>query len=150
MKISLRIIFVSIGFFCASCGGSGGSSDSGNLIEGTLTEAGGAGHTSVLLKHSSGQYIENVKICALNQCSTTDKDGQWGFILGENFPGGNTTFTVSGHGIETSSVIEIPAGANEVFLDLQHVEGGLVKAEHITVDGVESHHETEHHETEQH
>jgi hypothetical protein len=117
-------------------GCSGDSSDSGMLIEGTLTEAGGAGHgKSLLLKHSDGQRIEDVQVCALGECSTTDGEGQWGFVAGEGFPGGDVLFTVNGHGIKTATAVNISGGAKEVFLDLRHVEGGLVEATHVTVDG---------------
>lgn len=123
-----------------ACGG--GSSDSGMLIEGTLTEAGGAGHDRVLTHaHSAGQRIENVQVCALGECSVSDAQGQWGFVAGSNFAGGEVAFSIEGHGISTTSVVDIPAGANEVFIDFQHVEGGAVEAHHVTADGVTSHNE---------
>lgn len=142
-KICTFSLFFSTSFI--ACGG--GSSDSGMLIEGTLTEAGGAHHVQAsILRHSVGQKIENVEICALGECSTTDGEGQWGFVAGNQFSGGDVLFSVNGHGIETTTVVNIPSGANEVFLDLQHVEGGHIEAHHITVDGETSHHEDEGHE----
>ncbi len=124
----------------AGCGG--GSSDSGMLIEGTLTEAGSTDHNlGFALKHTNGQRVENVQICALGECSTSDAQGQWGFEVKGSFNGGNVLFTLSGHGIETTTTVDIPSGASEIFLDFQHVEGGAVRAEHITVDGETSHHE---------
>lgn len=128
-----------------ACGG--GSSDSGMLIEGTLTEAGGANHAhSLVLKHSVGQRIEGVTVCALGECSTTDSEGQWGFVAEENFTGGDVLFTINGHGIDATTTVSIPEGANEVMLDFQHVEGGHIEAQHITADGETSHHEDEGHE----
>lgn len=149
MKIlKLSITALVTGSLLAACGG-GGSSDSGILIEGTLTESGGAGHSnSVALKHSDGQRIENVQICALGECSTTDSEGQWGFVAGEGFAGGDVLFTLEGHGIASTSAVKIPGGASDVFIDFQHVEGGAVEAEHVTVDGETAHNEDEahHHE----
>lgn len=150
MKYKSVVLPVSIFFICLilnACGG--GSSDSGILFEGTLTEAGGAGHTnSLVLKHSVGQRIENVAVCALGECSTTDSEGQWGFVAGENFTGGDVLFTINGHGIDTTTIVSIPEGAKEVLLDFQHVEGGHIEAQHITIDGETSHHEDEEHEHE--
>ncbi len=146
MNLIKNITILSFCLIVAACGGS--SSGSGPVIEGTLTEAGGAAHNNaVILKHSSGQKIESVTICALGECSVTDELGQWGFAGGE-LPGGDVLFTLNGHGIETTSKVNIPAGANEVFIDFQHVEGGAVKAEHVTVDGETSHNEDNGHDDE--
>lgn len=145
-KRFLALGHLAVAVLCLSACGGGGSSDDGMLIEGTLTEAGGADHSlSLVLRHDEGARIEEVEICALGQCSTTDGAGQWGFVAPESFSGGAVSFTVVGHGIDTTTVVEIPADAGEVFLDLQHVEGGLVEAAHITVDGETTHNE-EHHE----
>lgn len=153
MKHRSRFIIVGLILICTSlnaCGGS--SSDSGMLIEGTLTEAGGAGHTNSLgLKHSVGQRIENVEICALSECSTTDSEGQWGFVVPESFTGGDALFSFKGHGIDTSSVVMITDGAKEVFVDFRHVEGGHIEVHHITIDGETSpmkNHEDEEHKHE--
>ena len=135
-------------FLCTAlvaCGG-GSSSNSGMLIEGTLIEAGGASHAnSVILKHSSGQPIENVSVCALGECSTTDLSGQWGFVVDESFTGGEVLFEINGHGIETTTLVEIADGADHVIVDFQHVEGGSVEASHITTDGNTEHHESDNH-----
>lgn len=140
--ISALLVFASL----SACGGGGGSSDSGMLIEGTLTEAGGAGHDRKLIyAHTSGQRIENVEVCALGKCSTSDAQGQWGFVAPDSFNGGDVEFSIDGHGITTTSVVNIPAGASDVFIDFQHVEGGAVEAHHITVDGETSHQEDEEH-----
>ena len=127
-------------------GGGGGSSGSGLTIEGTLTQGGAAEH-SANLKHESGEHIESVQICALGACSVTDSAGQFGFEAGAGFAGGEVLFTVNGHGIDTTSVVEIPAGAKEVIIDFQHA-AGVVTATHVTVDGETSHHEDEGHEHE--
>lgn len=134
MKLLRCTSFVLLALTLTACGGS--SSDSGTLIEGTLTEAGGAGHRiAALLRHSEGARIEDVVICALGECSVTDGEGQWGFVIPGNFPGGDVLFTIEGHGIDTESTFSIPANASEVVLDLVHVAGGLVTATHMTVDG---------------
>lgn len=148
MKVFFNSVLLIVPFvlFLTACGGGGGSSDSGMLIEGTLIEAGGAGHSNgIILKHSTGQPIENVEVCALGECSLTDDLGQWGFVVSDEFNGGDVLFDINGHGIATETVVEIPSGASEVFLDFKHVEGGEVKADHITVDGETSHHEEEGH-----
>jgi hypothetical protein len=131
----------------SACGG--GSSDSGMLIEGTLTQNGGShSEKHILTKHIDGELIENVKICALGECSITDGKGQWGFALNSSFNGGEVFFTINGHGINATTIVSIPSTANEVFLDLQHMEDGEVKAEHITIDGETMHNENEeHHES---
>jgi hypothetical protein len=130
----------------SSCGG-GGSSDSGLVVSGTLTEAGGATHSnSLALRHSDNEGIEDVEICALGECSTTDSQGLWGFVAGEDFVGGDVLFETNGHGISAMTVINIPEGAKEVVLDLRHIEGGEIKAEHVTIDGETSHNEAEGHQ----
>ena len=131
MKKLLSVLFITLLTAC----GSSGSSD-GMLIEGTLTEAGGAAHKQ-FFKHAENQKIEEVTICALGQCSITDTDGQWGFVVSKDFTGGHAEFTVNGHGINTTSSIHIPENAQNVFIELQHVEGGKVEAHKITADGVE-------------
>ncbi len=144
MKLNKFTTLITLGLILASCGG-GSSSDSGVIIEGTLTEAGGAAHnTSLNLKHSSGQTIENVEVCALGECSTTDGEGQWGFGIQNKLAGGDIQFTIKGHGIDTQTVVSLPSSANSVFIDFKHVEGGLVNADHVTVDGETSHNEGGH------
>lgn len=149
MNKIFNIILLGGFVFISACGGSS-SSDSGTLIEGTLTEAGGAAHTSVLLtKHSEGELIAGVTVCALGECSVTDEQGHWGFVLNEKYAGGEVLFDINGHGIESKSIVEITAGAEEVFIDFQHVETGAVEASHVTIDGVTQHNE-EHDDSEDH
>ncbi len=128
-----------------ACGGSGGSDDSGTVLSGTLTQGSAVAHALIVAKHSAGAKIENVQICALGECSTTDGEGQWGFLIEENFAGGAIAFSIVGHGIDTTTTINIPAAAEDVVLDLVHANG-VVNADHITIDGETSHHESEHHE----
>ena len=143
-KMTIGLVFGCL--ILTGCGG-GGSSDSGMLIAGTLTEAGGVTHSKAA-RHGAGERIEEVEICALGECSTTDSEGQWGIVAPEEFDGGNVLFSVVGHGIDTTLVVDIPEGASEVSLDLQHLEDGTIEAEHITADGETSHHEAESHEHE--
>lgn len=117
------------------CGG-GGSSSGSTVVEGTLTEEGGAEHTGrQVLKHGVGEHIGEVTICALGECSVTDSEGRWGFAA--DVTGGDVHFTVNGHGIDTSFVTDLPPGAENIFLDLGHVEGKIVQVQHMFVDGVE-------------
>ena len=126
------------------CGG-GSSSGDGMLVEGTLTEAGGAAHKALISKHGAGQKIGNVTICALGECSTTDDAGQWGFVAPESFTGGDTLFTINVHGIEAETVVDLHSGASSIFIDFQHVEGGVVEAESVLIDG-EEHGDHDHHD----
>lgn len=121
-----RIIVLSAIALLQACGG--GSSENGMLIEGSLIEAGGAGHRSMVLKHQSGQPIENVKICTLGECSVTDGAGLWGIIADESFTGGRILITVDGHGILAETTTEIEEGADHVVIELRHVEGGKITA----------------------
>ncbi len=141
-KLSSFLAIVATILSFSACGG--GSSGSGVLIEGTLTEAGGAAHSkSLILKHSEGQRIGAVEVCALGECSTTDDEGQWGFVVEDAFVGGEVLFSVKGHGIDSETVVNIPTDASDIFIDFQHVEGGMVEAHHITANGETSHNEGE-------
>jgi hypothetical protein len=102
------------------------------LIEGKLTEGGGTAHK--LFKHSAGETIEDVKICALGSCSTTDSMGQWGFSAPKSFKGGEVLFSIDGHGINTKTAVDIPMDAKEVFVHFEHNDG-MVKVHHMDVDG---------------
>lgn len=139
----ITLLIQSISMLALTACGGGGGSDSGTVIEGTLTENGGAGHKLSALKHGVGQKIENVMVCALGECSTTDSAGQWGFLAPSDFNGGAVLFTLNGHGISTTATFNVPAGAQNVVLDLQHLEGGVIQVYHITIDGEETHLEPE-------
>jgi hypothetical protein len=128
----VSFIIVSIGAGPLGCGGASGG---GIVVEGTLTEAGGASHnpttlfrhSSGLFRHSSGQRIGNVEICALGECSTTDDEGQWGLVFPEETAGNEVLFTITGHGIDTTMVTILPAGKPNILLALQHVAGGKIE-----------------------
>jgi hypothetical protein len=133
-------------FLTFGCGGT--SSDSEILIEGTLTEGGVISHHSksdISMRHSSGERIEEVLICALGRCSLTDAQGQWGFVIDQEFQGGDILLTAEGHGITSQTTISVPASAREVVVDLEHREGALV-VNHLTLDGETQHLEETHHE----
>ncbi len=141
----LSVFALSVAFLCAACGGGGSSSD-GVVVQGTLTER-GAGHSAALLaeaKHSSGQLIEDVKVCILGECSITDGAGQWGVNVGE-FAGGDVTVVVDGHGIDSSVTTNLPASARDVVIDLDHA-GNVVSIAKLLIDG-EDHtgHNHDHH-----
>lgn len=144
MKKIITIILLTLSLTLTACGGdSDVTFTSGMLVEGTLIQGEGTTHDAALgFKHSSGTAIENVQICGLERCSTTDGQGQWGFVANEDFKGGSATFTVKGHGIDTTTAVQIPLNAKEVFLDLKNI-AGKVSAEHITADGETSHQEDE-------
>ncbi len=125
----------------AACSGS--SSDSGTLIQGTLTEAGGADHAARFLRHETGEHIDGVEICALGECSTTDAEGQWGFVVNTKNVD-KALFTVKGHGINTTAVIEITPEADTITIALDHVAGGHIEPSSIKVDGVETHDHSDH------
>lgn len=118
----------------AGCNGGGGSTD-GTIVQGVLTER-GSGHASSensSLKHSSGQRLEDVKVCVLSECSITDGAGQWGVNL-DNFTGGDVEILVDGHGINSSTNISLPPTAKEVEVDLAHNKNSI-SVEKLIIDG---------------
>lgn len=118
-------LFCSLTLPLHGCGN--GGSDSGRLIEGTLTEMGENAHGRVRPKHSSGEPIEGVKICALGKCSVTDGKGQWGFLVDQEVVQSEVLFLFSGHGIETSTSVALPQGTGDVSLEFFHTESGAVE-----------------------
>ncbi len=131
MRIQV-IVGALISIFCVACGG-GGSSD-GTVFQGTLTEQ-GTGHSAsaMVLRHSAGQRIGEVKVCILGECSITDSEGQWGVNVA-NFPGGDVAIVVEGHGISSSVSTDIPASARDVEVDLDH-NGTEVTISKLVIDG---------------
>jgi hypothetical protein len=130
VRLLISAMVVSV---CAACGG-GGSSD-GTVFQGTLTER-GSGHSSaskIVLRHSSGQTIGEVKICILGECSVTDDQGQWGVNVSA-FAGGDVAVVLEGHGISTSVSTNLPATAKEVEMDLDH-SGNSVTISKLMIDG---------------
>lgn len=139
-------LFSTLLLLSVGCGGE--SSDSGPLIEGTLTEGGVSSHSLQLaigMRHSSGERIEEVQICALGKCSLTDTQGQWGFVIDQELPTGDIVLTAEGHGIVSQTTISVPPSAQEIFVDLEHEDGALV-VNHLTIDGETQHFEGSHHE----
>lgn len=119
----------SLALLFSACGGSGSGDDSRVLLQGTLTENGGAEHSrTAFLRHGAGARIGAVEICGLGECFTTDDDGQWLILLPEEFKGGEVLLTVNGHGIASSVVVSLPGGITEALVELSHVEGGLIEA----------------------
>lgn len=139
MRTAFRALLISTLALLPACGGGSSGSDSSLVIEGTLTENGGAaGHSA---RHGVGQKIGKVEICGLGECSTTDDAGQWGFAVDAPFAGGPVVLTVIGHGIDSTFSMDVPSSARNVVLDLQHSAGGVIEAHHITIDGETSHQE---------
>lgn len=132
-KVLLSLFFTA---FCGACGGGGsGSSADGTVLQGTLTER-GVGHAAqqtAALKHSAGQRLEDVKVCVLSECSITDGEGQWGVNV-ENFPGGDVTIIVDGHGINAQTSVSLPATAKDIEIDIGH-NSNVVTVEKLIIDG---------------
>jgi len=132
---------------CAvSCSGGGGGEAGGNsglLMEGTLIQGSSVGHAFSGAKHSAGQPIGSVEICASGACSMTDDAGHWGFLMEGEFAGGDVVLTVQGHGIDSSTIVSVPAGAENVQLDLVN-NSGVVEAHTVSIDGAEQPHSHEH------
>jgi hypothetical protein len=135
---------------CLTIGCGSGSSGSNILIEGTLTEGAGIIHSSMhqlrnescWLKHSAGQRIEEVEICALGKCSTTNLEGEWGFFVSE-IAVSPVEFSIKGHGIDTFVAVELEQANRHVFIHFEHVEGA-VSVHHMFIDN--DHHKDDHHE----
>lgn len=128
----LRIVAALILTLCSACGG--GSSSDGTVFQGTVTEQ-GSGHSAsaIVLKHSAGERIGEVKVCVLGECSITDSEGQWGVNV-SNFTGGDVAIVLDGHGIAASVSANIPASAREVQIDLDH-DGNAVTISSLLIDG---------------
>ncbi len=136
MSIMKKSFFTNIFLlsFCtallSACGGS--DSSKGILIEGSLSQGSKSSHK--VFKHSAGEHISQIEICALGKCSTTDAEGQWGFVINTNFPGGEIAFKLTGHGIETSTVVNIPIAEENVLINFSN-EAGTVVVEEMLIDG---------------
>ena len=135
-KVSLSLLLALSACLISSCGG--GSSDSGILLEGLLTQGEEVVHSaSATLRHAANENIEDVEICALGECATTDSAGEWGFVAPESFIGGSIQFTIKGHGIDSTSEVTVPEGAQAVYVHFENSADGHVIVHHKTVDGVE-------------
>lgn len=106
------------------CGGGGGSSENGMLIEGRLVQGDGGAH-SAILRHGAGEPIEHVQICALGDCTDTDLDGSYGLIADPSFRGGRALFSIDGHGIDADVAVDIPAGSEHVTVNFTRVLEGI-------------------------
>jgi hypothetical protein len=130
----LTIAFIGLIAGTAGCGG-GGSSNSGLVLEGQLTQGATEDHSkSFSYRHAENEPISEVTVCLLNQCSITDEEGQFGMALPEGFKSGDVLVTAEGHGITAQTMVALPAAENELFLHLQH-ESGQIKVHHLLVDG---------------
>jgi hypothetical protein len=133
--VKARVFFVSIcSALMVGCGGS--SSNDGMVFQGQLTQGGAVAHAAAAEKHGAGQNIENVEICALSECSTTDADGNWGFVVSDSFIGGSVEFSINGHGIQTSASIDVPEGTQDVFVHFENRGKNGVMVHHLMIDGV--------------
>jgi len=131
------IIFILLGI--AGCGGGSNSSNESLLIRGNLIQGESVTHSRTsVLKHSASQPIEEVEICALGKCATTDNDGNWGFLVDYTSVPDHVTFTVNGHGISTSSVVHLPDGSakdgGDIAIEFVH-SNNVVSVHEIEVDG---------------
>ena len=128
-----------------ACGGSSSSSD-GMVLEGTLVQGTEVAHERLL--HEAGEAIENVEVCALNTCATTDGNGRWGFLTESPFTGGTLTMTIRGHGIDTTTDVALPVDAADVIVELVREGSNTVRADSVSVNGVEvlAHEDDDQHE----
>jgi hypothetical protein len=124
-----------LGAALSGCSGDGGGDSDGVVFEGTLTQGESVAHDSrIKPKHSAGEKIGEVTVCALGSCSETDSNGQWGFLVEGDFSGGDVAFSFDGHGIATTTIVEVPAGAKNVEIDFLN-EGGTIHTHEFLVDG---------------
>jgi hypothetical protein len=131
MRIALSFLSL-LTFVVAGCGS---SSSDGIYFHGTLTQGGAEAHAGVGHRHLAGQNIENVEICALGECSTTDGNGSWAIEAPESFNGGAVEFSINGHGINTTQSLDVPADVNEVFVHFQREGSNTVFVHHLMIDG---------------
>ena len=128
---ALLLVGVLIGV--TACGG--GSSSSGLILEGELTQGATEEHSNTLIyRHAENEPISEVKVCVLDQCSITDSEGRFGMGLPESFTSGDVLVTAEGHGIDTEFMVNLPAAENEFYLHFQH-QDGKIKVHHMLVDG---------------
>ena len=137
MKIIKKFIFLAACLLGAACGGGGGSDSDGIIFEGELTQGEAVEHAARGFKHGAGEPIGEVAVCALGRCSTTDSKGLYGFVGPKDFTGGDILFTVEGHGIQASSVVNVPSTAKSVYLHFETSASTEVHVHHMTVDGSE-------------
>ena len=122
--------------FMLACGG---SSSDGVYFNGILNQGESVAHSDNVLRHAAGQNIENVEICALGECSTTDSNGAWAFEAPESFNGGEVEFTIKGHGIDTTQIVDVPDESSEIFVHFQRIGQNDVIVHHLIIDGVNQH-----------
>ena len=139
-----KIIILLIMTLLTACGG-GSSSVSGIVIEGELEQGEAAVPHTAITRHAAGEKIGEVKICALGECSLTDDGGQFGFMAPADFKSGQVLFIINGHGIDTSTLINIPPAQSDVFLHLMR-SGNNITVHHMMVDGKRVEHEESEHE----
>jgi hypothetical protein len=133
LDIHKIVVTLVLGTICAACGGGGGESSDGTVIQGTLTQT-GAGHSATMsAKHAAGERIEDVKICVLSECSITDGEGQWGVNV-DTIPGGEVAVTVTGHGIDSQTNVSLPTTARDVVIELGR-DGNIITVNKLMIDG---------------
>lgn len=118
-----------------ACGG-GGSAEDGMLLEGTLVQGAESSHGRLLLRHSAGEHIGEVRVCALGECSVTDDEGQWGFVAPDSYRGGPVSFSFDGHGITATTTVEVPEGTREAVVHFEH-SAGSVTVRQLQADGLD-------------
>jgi len=135
MKISTFLFLLGL-CVVSACGGSGGGDSDGVIFEGQLTQGAAVDHAASRVKHGEGEPLEIVKVCALGRCSTTDGQGMFGFVGPSEFKGGDVLFTIDGHGILASQLIQVPESAKDVFVHFESSASDEVHIHHLMVDGV--------------
>jgi len=132
-----KSILLFAGILLSACGGSDGDGADSKVFEGQLTQGSAVDHAARLVKHGENEPIEDVKICALGRCSTTDGQGMFGFSAPENFKGGEVLVSVDGHGILAETVVNIPNSGKNIFIHLESSTKTEVHLHHLMVDGTE-------------
>jgi len=128
-------VFFGLSLVSACGGSSGGHSSEAVVFEGQLTQGAEVDHAASRVKHGASEPIENVKVCALGRCSTTDGEGQFGFAGPDDFQSGDVLFSIEGHGIVAEKLVSVPEAKN-IFIHFESSASTEVHLHHLLADGV--------------
>lgn len=125
-------------FTFGACNSGGGGGEV--VLQGKLMQGGVAAHSDakqqMIPKHGAGVPLDEVQVCALGVCSTTDSEGQWGFAVGKDGARGEVLFTFSGH-IKGTSVVSFPESFSEAEITFVNMGNGMVEAEETVFDAAQ-------------
>lgn len=138
MKMNKLLVFFGLSLVSACGGGSGGGGSSESVVfEGQLTQGATANHSASRVKHGAPEPIENVKVCALGRCSSTDGEGQFGFVAPDDFRSGEVLFSIDGHGKLAETIVSIPEAKN-IYIHFESSTATDLHVNNLTADGVQS------------